>query len=221
MSLRLLVAVFASTLTVGLLALSSSGTASAHERRAVGNYEMEVGFLNEPTIANQLNGVFMHIEFFPNGVPETAGGEDSEGEGGGREAVLGADQTTSVTVTVGGGAATRELEFEPLEDPGSYVAPFIPTLPGDYTFHILGEIDGTEIDETFESGPNTFEPVVDPAELEFPSRDAGGDTGSPSDDADEDDDDDGAAIVVAIIAAALAVLAGCIAVYAISRGGRA
>jgi len=220
MSLRLLVAVLVSTLTVGLLALSSSGAALAHERRAVGNYEMEVGFLIEPAIANQLNGVFMHIEFFPNGAPEIAGGEESEGEGGG-EPVLGADQTTSVTVTVGGAAATGELEFEPLEDPGSYVASFIPTLPGDYTFRILGEIAGTEIDQTFESGPNTFEPVVDPAELEFPSQDAGGDTGLPSDDADEDEDDNGAALVVAIIAAALAVLAGCIAVYAISRSGRA
>ena len=40
--------------------------------------------------------------------------------------------------------------------------------PGDYTFRIYGTIDGTEIDESFTSGPETFGAVEDPAPLQFP-----------------------------------------------------
>lgn len=214
MSLRLIVASLALAGTVGLLGLASSDIASAHERRVVGNYELEVGFLVEPAIANSLNGVFMNVVYYANGVPETEGGEGEEAAGG--EPVLGLDQTMTVTVIVGGAAATKELDFEPLEEPGSYVASFIPTLPGDYIFQIVGEIDGTEIDETFESGPNTFEPVEDPAELEFPPQaDADGDTGSTED--AEDDDDGSAALIVAILALVLAAAAMVVGLYAANR----
>jgi hypothetical protein len=119
----------------------------------------------------------------------------------------------TATVTVGGGAATTELEFEPLEEAGTYNAAFIPTLPGDYTFVISGTLDGTEIDETFESGPNTFEPVEDPAELQFPqpSTDA---SDSASDSSSDDDDNSTVALiigVIAIVAAAVAIILGLIA----------
>ncbi len=53
-------------------------------------------------------------------------------------------------------------------DPGHYVAYFIPTQPGDYSFHVTGEIDGVAIDETFTAGPETFSTVTPREELEFP-----------------------------------------------------
>ena len=55
------------------------------------------------------------------------------------------------------------------DDPAGYYSVFFPTAAeGDYTFRIFGTIDGTEIDESFTSGPETFGPVEDPAPLRFP-----------------------------------------------------
>jgi hypothetical protein len=64
---------------------------------------------------------------------------------------------------------TLALPLSPLfGEPGGYRSVFFPTAPGDYTFRIYGTIDGTEIDESFTSGPETFSPVADPAPLQFP-----------------------------------------------------
>lgn len=56
-------------------------------------------------------------------------------------------------------------------EPGDYRATFMPTRPGTYTFHFTGAIDGTEIEESFTSGPDTFNDVDDPAEISFPVQD--------------------------------------------------
>jgi len=132
------------------LVLISAGAASAHEQRSVGDYSLEVGFLEEPALVNQLNGAFLSVE-----KDETP--------------VEGLDESLKVEVIVGGGAAKKELNFTALEDePGAYVAKFIPTVVGDYTFRIFGEIEGTPIDESFESGPGRFDSVEDVTELQFP-----------------------------------------------------
>ena len=218
MALRPFVAAFAAALVLALALTGSPTSVSAHERRVVGDYELESGFYIEPAIANSLNGVFMSVNYYPNGVPETAGGEDEEAAEG--EPVLGLDQTMTVTVTVGGGAATKELEFEALEEPGSYVASFIPTLRGEYTFRIAGEIDGTQIEETFESGPNTFSSVEDAADYEFPEPTDGDDSSSSANESSGDDDSD-TAMIVAIVAIILAVIAGGVAVFAVARNRQA
>ena len=54
------------------------------------------------------------------------------------------------------------------EAEGRYVAPFIPTVPGPYRFRFIGMIDGMAIDETFTSGPGTFDDVRSAAEAQFP-----------------------------------------------------
>ena len=53
----------------------------------------------------------------------------------------------------------EEGEFGTL---GDYRAWFIPTSAGQYTFHFTGKIDGQSVDETFTSGPKTFDDVVSP-----------------------------------------------------------
>jgi hypothetical protein len=221
MASRLFVAAFAAVLALVVALSGSTGTVSAHERRVVGDYEFEVGFLVEPASAGNLNGVFMSINYYPDGVPETAGEEEAEGEeGAGGEPVQGADQTLSVTVTVGGGAATTDLEFEPLEEPGPYDAAFIPTLPGEYTFSITGEVDGTQVNETFESGPERFSSVEDAADYEFPAP--SGDAGDASADSDSaEDDDSDTAMIVAIVAIILAVIAAAVAIFAVARNRQA
>lgn len=133
-----------------VLMTSSAGGASAHEERTVGEYEVEVGFNEEPALANQLNGVFLSV--MKEGVP-----------------VEGLDETLKVELIVGGAAANKELGFEAIEEePGAYVAAFLPTVAGDYTFRIFGEIEGTAIDESFESGPGRFDSVESLDEVAFP-----------------------------------------------------
>ena len=149
--------------------LGAAGVASAHEERAVGKYLFEVGFVGEPALVNQLNGVFLNVQFFEEGVPEA--GEGDEVEGG--EPVAGLDESLTVELIVGGAAAKKEISFEPIEgEAGSYVAAFLPTVTGDYTFHIFGEIEGTEIDESFESGPGRFDSVGSLDEVAFPAAPA-------------------------------------------------
>ena len=69
-------------------------------------------------------------------------------------------------------AADPEFEVGEWGTPGDYRAPFIPTQPGTYTFHVTGSVDGTDVDFSTTSGPKTFSDVVDPAEAMFPPVEA-------------------------------------------------
>ncbi|HET9476910.1 MAG TPA: hypothetical protein VFP63_05410 [Dehalococcoidia bacterium] len=141
-------------LAVAAMALASAGVALAHEDRTIGEYDVEVGFFEEPALVDQLNGVFLEVS--------------REGE-----PVEGLDDTLKVELIVGGGAETKELAFEAIEDePGSYVAKFLPTLSGDYTFRIFGNIEDLEVDERFESGPGRFDSVESLDEIAFPEAPA-------------------------------------------------
>lgn len=154
MSFRNFVYLAAAALVVIGLALATAGGASAHEERTVGEYEVEVGFNEEPALVNQLNGVFLSV--MKEDVP-----------------IEGLDETLKVELIVGGGAAKKEIGFAAVEEePGVYVAAFLPTVTGDYTFRIFGEIDGTAIDESFESGPGRFDSVESLDALAFPEAPA-------------------------------------------------
>jgi hypothetical protein len=127
--------------------------ALAHERRTVGSYTFIVGFMSEPAIAYYPNGLDLRVQ-------------DASGQ-----PVTGLEQTLRAEVIVGGGAERRELELErAFNQPGRYFGHFIPTLPGDYTFRIYGQVGEQTVDETFTSGPGRFHPVEDPAELQFPRQ---------------------------------------------------
>lgn len=164
---------FIATAVVALFGIAISGVLNepsatfAHEHRAVGNYEFVVGWLNEPALAYEPNGLSLRITLFPNGVPEEES-EEAEAEG---QPVEGLEETLQAEIVAGGGAQTRELTLEPaFNDPGHYESVIIPTVPGDYTFHIFGEIEGQQIDEEFTSGPETFSVIEDVGELQFPAQ---------------------------------------------------
>jgi hypothetical protein len=196
--------------------MGSTGTVSAHEHRAVGNYQFVVGWTGEPAIANEPNALDLRIHFFANGVPE---GESEEAEAEGVP-VVGAEETLQAEIISGGGAETRELTLEPaFGDEGAYEGLIIPSQPGDYTFHIFGDIDGFEVDEEFTSSPDTFSVVEDPAELKFPAvSDTGGNTNGSTDSSSSDGDSNGdTALVIAIIAIAAAIVAAGIALYGVSK----
>ena len=69
MSFRKSVYLLAMALAAGASMLGAAASVSAHEHRAVGNYELTVGFLNEPALLNEPNGLSLDVTFFPAGYP--------------------------------------------------------------------------------------------------------------------------------------------------------
>lgn len=143
----------ASGLTVLML---TAAPALAHEGRKLGDLEMEVGWGTEPALAGQLNSAL--ILLVHHGEPVVDLGDTLEFE------VTFGDQTQQFPI---------EPFFEPGEfgTPGDYRAWFIPTRPGEYTFHFFGTIDGEDVDETFTPGPGGFEEVESTQSVQFPEQD--------------------------------------------------
>jgi hypothetical protein len=150
----------------GALLVATPAGVLAHETRDVlnGQYQVVVGFMNEPVFAGDKSG----LEFWVTEVSEAtpaAGDEEAEGA-----PVEGLEETLKAEVIYED--QTMELPLTGMwDDPSGYYSVFFPTTAeGDYSFRIYGTINGTEIDETFTSGPETFGPVEDPEPLRFPQQ---------------------------------------------------
>jgi len=140
-----------------VLVVLSAGPAAAHEARTVGHIEMEVGWGTEPAYAGETNSVQVLLNH--DGQPVT-------------------DLGDRLKVEVSFGDKTQEFPLEPFFDaeenfgtPGDYRAWLIPTRSGTYSFHLTGTVDGTRMNETFTSGPKTFDDVTDPQSVQFPEQD--------------------------------------------------
>lgn len=131
-------------------ALLGSNAVSAHEERTVAtDYTFVVGFLTEPAISGDTNGISLEVTMAD--VP-----------------VEGLGDTLKATIIFGD--QTKDVTLSPVwNTPGAYKAVFIPTAPGDYSFHFTGTIDSVAIDETFTSSPEGFDSVADRADYEFPA----------------------------------------------------
>jgi hypothetical protein len=106
--------------------------ASAHESITVGDYEIVYGWVSEPPIAGQRNGV----EIFVNDI---SSGEAQPVE----EHVIDA---LVVELTYGGEIKT--LTLEPVFDsPGAFDATVIPTIPGLYSLKFSGTVGETAVDQ--------------------------------------------------------------------------
>ena len=127
-------------------------TASSHEQRDVGDgqYSMEVGFRDEPAYLSQPNALYLNVTQFGS-------------EGGPVEGL-----TSTLQAEAQKDEATLPLTLVPQAESDVYVAPFIPSALGDYTFRLFGEIEGTSIDESFSSSPTTFAPVEPRDQSQFP-----------------------------------------------------
>ena len=135
---------------ISALFILVAAPALAHEEKDLGDYHVEVGFKNEPAIAGQMNA----IEFFAT----TKDGEKVEG----------LEKTIKFEVQAGG--KKKAIDIQPVDgDPGHYLGAFIPTLVGDYVFHMTGNINELAVDEKFESGPNRFSPVTAAQDVQFPN----------------------------------------------------
>ena len=121
-------------------------SARAHESITVGDYEIVYGWVNEPPIAGQLNGVELFIT-------NTSSGE-AAGEG----------VIQSLTVDLTYGAETKTLTLEPgFEEHGAFRATVLPTIPGLYSLDFSGTLADTTVDTEVE-----LEEVQAPEVVQFP-----------------------------------------------------
>lgn len=141
----------------------SSGPAWAHEHREVGDLATTVGWVEEPAYVGFGNAAQLRIE-------KAAAADRDDGE---------TDPVTEVElqveITFGGPDDTETygpVEMSPAFGiPGEYRAFMVPTRPGTYTFRIFGTVDGQDFDETYTSGPDTFNDIRATSDVQFPEID--------------------------------------------------
>lgn len=126
--------------------LTSYQSALAHESITVGDYEIEIGWVNEPAIAGQQNAIEVNVTNASSVEP--------------------VDTVSSLTVTISYGGQSKELTLQPLgEDArGQFAASILPTVAGEYTLKLGGTLDQTVVD--VEVHP---EEVLPADTLQFPS----------------------------------------------------
>jgi hypothetical protein len=160
MRARVLVALASAAAVPALFIAATAAPASAHVLKTVGPYHLLIGFGSEPTYAGEQNSVFLLLTSAKTGAPVV-----DEGLG------------DTLKVEVGFGTQTKLLPLVSSFDPdsgqgtkGVYNAYFIPTVPGDYTFHFSGTIHTTKVNLTVKSSPTTFDSAHDPAAIQFPQQ---------------------------------------------------
>jgi len=117
--------------TASLLALiallTSYSIALAHESVTVGDYTIEIGWVSEPPIVGQQNAIVVNVSTTSDEQP--------------------VEDVSALTVTVSYGGQNKTLTLQPLgEDmPGQFVAPILPTVPGQYTVSLGGKLGDTDV----------------------------------------------------------------------------
>ena len=134
-----------------LLILLVPGTALAHERRDVGKLQFVVGWIGEPSIIGEPNGIDLRITDKATNQP-----------------IEGAEKTLKATVAFGGGQPKEFALRARFGQKGAYTADLIPTRAGAYVFTFSGTVGDEPVTQTFESGPGRFDDVADAAKLQFP-----------------------------------------------------
>jgi hypothetical protein len=125
----------------------------------VGPYHLAIGWVREPTYVGEQNAVEVFVTDAQDQAVDDLTPDDLK------------------VVVSNGGQQSDALALTPTFDEdtglgtrGDYLAPIIPTGPGDYTFHVTGSVHGTAIDQTATSSDSTFDSAVGPAVIEFPVK---------------------------------------------------
>ena len=150
-------------------------TALAHEGREVGDYNINIGWINEPAYEGFINGVELRVtRVMESGddhhADSTAMADDHHGDSA---AVKGLENTLQVEVTYVPTGASRVVNLlADVYEPGRYTADLLPTTPGVYEFRVFGAIEGMQVNETFASkgGGGGFDDIRPLASLQFPEE---------------------------------------------------
>jgi len=122
-----------SFLLLSILLISGFGISSAfaHTTIQVEQYEIEVGWGDEPPVIGLQNTLVVEIR------------ELGEKEGI-RSAITGAFKNLEASVVSGGSTKSLDMNSDPI--PGVYYAKIIPTKTGTMSVKLIGELNGLEID---------------------------------------------------------------------------
>jgi hypothetical protein len=142
----------------GALSLGAVHPALAHDVHPFGPYSVALGWLHEPAYVGMDNAVQVLVKQGDQAFTDIS------------------DKDLTVEVSLGG-QKMDAMPLTPTADPdtglgtpGEYEMHFIPTAPGNYTFHIKGKIKDTPIDETVTASDKTFAKVDNPTDVEFPAK---------------------------------------------------
>jgi hypothetical protein len=131
--------------------LASAPPAAAHAHVTVGEYELIVGWRQEPAIVGVLNGLDLGIErHFPNGTTAWVVGVEN-----------------NLTATLSTGPASVQKSLAPQDNrPGWYTFDVIPTVPGAYVVRLNGTLSSTR-----SNVPVNLDPVDPASAYQFPVSD--------------------------------------------------
>jgi hypothetical protein len=137
---------FVASLIAGITALLVFQTAFAHTTIHVGDYDVEIGWVDEPSIVGQRNAIVVNVE--------NTTAPDAEVD------------VSNLAVSVSYGGQTKALELEPLSEDttNQYIAPILPTVAGQYTVQLRGKLDSMDINQDVQP-----EEVAASEELAFPN----------------------------------------------------
>ena len=131
----------------------------AHDIHHYPKVTLALGWLHEPAYTGFDNAVQVIVK---------------DAAGNAITAITERDLTVDVSL---GTAQLNGLQLLPTADPdtglgtpGEYQVHFIPTAPGNYTFHLKGTVTGQVVDETVTAGDTTFAPVTSATDVEFPNK---------------------------------------------------
>jgi len=130
---------------------NATSTAQAHGHTTVGDYSLVIGFHNEPAYQGEPNG----LDLFVTNTKTNAN-------------ITGLASTLKAEIIYGDSKKTLKLVPQWGQE-GAYTAYVLPTVAGDYTWHIYGTIEKTPVDVTMTSSPSTFSAVQSKSEVTFPS----------------------------------------------------
>lgn len=135
-----------------LLAPFTASIASAHGHTMVGDYELVIGFHNEPAYAGEPNGLDLFVTNTKT-----------------NQKVNGLEETLKVELSWGDKKVELPVEAQWSED-GAYTAYVIPTETGAYTWRIFGSIENTPVDVSMTAGPDTFSEIASKSSISFPAE---------------------------------------------------
>jgi hypothetical protein len=137
------------SLVAAMALICSYQIASAHTTIHVGDYDVEVGWVDEPPIVGQRNAVVVNVT--------------------NTKATDSVVDISKLTVDVNYGGQTKTLTLQPLSEDtqNQYVGPILPLVAGQYTVQLRGQLDSTNISSDVQP-----EEVVPADTLAFPSAPA-------------------------------------------------
>jgi hypothetical protein len=143
-------------LCIGLLLPGFSIEAYAHTVDSVGEYRLEIGWMNEPVVSGETNGIELYVSHLVPNMPL----EEQEFKDG----ITGLEKTLKIELVFQGKKIILPLDSDH-NIPGKYHAFVNPTVSGYYQANLLGKIKDTTVSISMHP------PKVDEREyIEFPEQ---------------------------------------------------